>query len=155
MSFLIFYGLKLREFLWIWLKICSLKMITWQNFPSVVCLHILWSQMSTSGWCVSANVEIVGGGELKVLKVTDSALTTPHRERWETGYLQISSVSYSENKRHIVVVYQVSFQVHKHYSRALDMGTFWWIFIKGKETNSQKLFRGDCRCCFKTLYFNF
>lgn len=31
-----FFFLKLHEFLWIWFKTYSLKMITWQNFPSIV-----------------------------------------------------------------------------------------------------------------------
>lgn len=31
-----FFFLKLHEFLWIWFKMYSLKMITWQTFPSIV-----------------------------------------------------------------------------------------------------------------------
>lgn len=58
-------------------------------------------------WMVCVcKVEMVCGGEFKTCKVTDSALTAPHTERRELEYFQISSVSYNENKRHILVVIQ-------------------------------------------------
>ena len=99
------FFLKLHEFWGIWFKIYSLKMITRQTFPSIVSsAHGLKSQMITYEWYIFEKVEIVSEVDLKYFKVTDSALTVPHKEKWIWEYLQISSPSHKWNKRHILVL---------------------------------------------------
>lgn len=152
-----FSFLRLREFLWIWLKIIFLKMITWQTFPPIVSLHVLWSQMTTSGWCMPANVEIICRAEFKTLKVADSALTAPHKERWENICRSLQYLTMKTKGTSWCYIKSAS-KYHQHCTRALDMGTFWWIFIKWKDMISQKLLRGDWRGCFfvfQTFCFNF